>query len=149
MLHLLANPGVFHQTLTEFWMPLVPVAIALVLASFVVIAISMEDSDAVNPLLAGLIFLATVASIIVTGIWMNQDFKQANLAQAKYNASVASWLDTDYGIKANADGAKRLIGGETFAVTHHGQEIVISVIETLDKKLAVVDQNHTVLKPKN
>ena len=150
MLHLLANPGIFHQMETPSWLLLLQIlSFVLVLTSiFFIAAVIFGAFLAPRKIIISITLLVLVTGVSVTASILsttNEDI-QERLLQAKYDSSLINWLDTGYGIKTNSDIAQRLVNGESFATTYHGKEIVISVIETIDKKLAVVDQNHTVLK---
>lgn len=150
MLHLFANPGIFHQTETPSWLFLLQMlSFVLVLISIFFIATVIFGAYlAPRKIIIAIILLILVTGVSITASILSTTHEdvQERLLQAKYDSSFINWLDAGYGIKTNPDIAQRLVNGESFATTYHGKEIVISVIETIDKKLAVVDQNHTVLK---
>ena len=157
MLHLLANPGTFYQTMTPdalqalsnscgalvFAFCFTPISIIFIFAAFD----GRLKKTRKNIVLVGLLFIATVVGLIASTLWVVHEVNQNESQKAKYYTSVTSWLDTGYGIKTNTEIAQRLLRGETFAVTHHGQEITVAVTEKINGDLAVVDQNNTVLKP--
>ena len=149
MLHLLDNPGVFHQASASLGM-LPMKASAWVVAIFGVFALlGVYYKPFRRPWLVLVLLASLVVSVIVSLSYVSHEESQIKSQQAKYDSSVVSWLDTGYGIKTNTEIAQRLIDGETFAVTYHGQEIVVAVTEKINGDLAVVDQNHTVLQQKN
>ena len=150
MLHLLTNPGVFHPAITIFGIPeLVFATILLIAGIFLTFAIHGGDLVKTRKriILTGLTLLVAAIGITAGIPLVVHEESQKELLQTKYDSSVISWLDTGYGIKTNTDVAQRLIGGESFAVVYHSKEIVVSIIETINGKLAVIDQNRTVLKP--
>ena len=151
MLHILANPGIFHPTLTTFGVPLVVATMFLIIAIFVALAIRDESLKKTrkNFIIAGVLFLVSIVGIAAGLVLVVHEKGQAELRQAKYYASVVSWLDTGYGIKTNTDIARQLVHEKSFTVTYHTQEIVISIITNVSGDLSLVDNKHTVLKPKN
>ena len=154
MLHLLDNPGVFHQASTESGtLSMLISSTFLIAAIFIIGRPAMEGRlrkmSSTNLVLAVLLCVVAAAAITVSALIIHHQESQMKSQQAKYDSSVINWLDTDYGIKTNTAIAHQLVNGKSSTVTYNSKEIVISVIETPEKKLSVIDQNHTVLQPKS
>lgn len=155
MLHILANPGVspdsqiINETLSFFF----PAALtfiggfALMMWMFATPWAKLKAKPRIFfAIPSALIGLGLIGFVIYSGCVMEARHRTL---QAKYDSSLVNWLATDYGIKTTTEQAKRLVAGESFSATYHSKDIVISVIKDLKDNLVVVDQNHTILNPKN
>lgn len=148
MLHLLSNPGVFHQPEAYDGILSIIGFIGLaILVATIVVAVYLARKG--SPSRKQNVY-ASLGCAISLGIFISLFVHEAIVreeAQTKYYSSVSNWLAADYGIKANPGDANQLIKGKTFATAYHSKTISISIIKNLNGDLAVVNQNSTVLIP--
>jgi hypothetical protein len=67
--------------------------------------------------------------------------------QDAYAADVSEWLSVDYGIVLDSDKSGDLLNGESFVVDYDGAQTAISILETANGRLSVVDSQQVILRP--
>lgn len=158
------NPGIFTPMHIDYTVPvLVPIVGALIVLGMAIVAFALVNarrerflksevgtvipSRAFAALITVCIFgIAAGLSLMVLGLAVGDSLDSARDAhRATYDKSVSSWLRSDYGINATPDKARRLLAGESFAVSYEDRLISVSLLTTLDDQLALVDASHQVV----
>lgn len=119
------------------WLPVIP-AIAGALLLFA--AARARRMSWVFWVLGGVSIAATLWFMATATV----DQQTAENAQA---SAVSAWLADDYGIDLDRKQSVELEGGTSFVVDYDGTLTAISILETANGRLSVVDSQMTVLLP--
>ena len=94
--------------------------------------------------IAALAFVGMLTSAIVIG---NVVSDATNDARAAYNTSVATWLNSDYGVKVSGSSVRKLIDGEALVVDYDGADTMVEFVTRADRDLAVRVTGGALLQP--
>ena len=154
---LAATPDVFidHSTAaTESAMALFPLVLllapGLIITIFYAIVLRTEKFQkryVAHLVVGAALTLAAVAGGIHVATASEQARSEAEAASVAYTAEVTDWIGSDYGIDLTAAVTQRLVDGESFVTVYDGLPTTISVIETTDGHIAIVDENRAPLIP--
>lgn len=141
-----ANPGIYTTTAIDIPGGYVILA-GLGVALFAIGMVFMEDSwfVGVTGVVAG-IAMALVGAGNVNGA-VSEHGEAATASKTAYTEAVVDWLLDEYGVKTSDAVANELVGGRSYAADYDGKPITISIIETVDGDIAVVDERRTPLTP--
>lgn len=147
IIQLVTNPGLY--TVSD------RVPVGLLIAIWAFIALSVLGSAYFSDLLGSqsraksVSFIFIVVLGFLTVVFFAVQEYQENTKQAEasdaYNKSITSWLDDGYQITATAEQTDRLINGEAFVTDYSGMPTTVSLLETFDGKLALVDEQRVPL----
>lgn len=148
-----SNPGVY-QTVSELAM-LLPIAFgipAVTAGAVGAIAAFGSRSDNEDKLLRRKFLIAGLisAALFAGGAFaLGSLAVQSNDAHKSYYADVSEWMVQDFGIRATADQTERLVDGESFVADYDSEPTTVSIVETFDGDIALVDEDSAPLKPLN
>lgn len=131
-----ANPGVFEAGGSPWFLP-TAVALALFAIGGIVM-FGFAAADRPRAVVASIV-LAFVGLVGTIGFGIAGDTHAEQEIDVHHRA-VSSWLSDTYGIDTTAEQASRLTNGEQFVVDYDGHPITVSVIETLDGDLSIIDE---------
>jgi hypothetical protein len=90
-------------------------------------------------------FAAAIIIGVVGGfVTDSKETMQADAA-VTYNETVRTWLSDGYQIDATIKQTNRLINGEAFIIGYSGSPTTISLLETFDGEIHLVDEQKTLL----
>ena len=155
MLHLLANPGIFHQIATPLWDVLLLDILPVSLTGFTILFLLLMFNEGLygwknpkkNYTIAIILVLLSGGGLIASSQHGDNTIAQTQSLEEKYDSSVMNWLASDYGIKVTTSEVNQLIAGKSTATVYEGKKIVISVTAVVGDKLAVINRSSTILEP--
>lgn len=155
MLHLLANPGIFHQIATPLWASLLLGILPICLTGFTILFLLLLANEGFygwknskkNYIIAIILVLLSGGILIASSQYGDNTRAQTQSLKEKYDSSVMNWLASDYGIKVTPTEVKQLISGKSTATVYEGKKIVISVTAVVGDKLAVINRSSAILEP--
>jgi hypothetical protein len=92
---------------------------------------------------------AAVSAVVSVFAWIQASAGNAagEKAISSYRSSVTSWLANDYGIDVGPAQLEGLFQGDSYTATYDGEPITISIRDTVDGQLSVIDEKSTPLTP--